>query len=83
MPRVITTDKYTATEVTILEEIYSGALSCKVQHRMVKYLNSCGTRSSLNGLMTPIQLAGFIHSLMKVGNKLKFQKSFSALSNTF
>jgi transposase, IS6 family len=40
MPRVITTDKYTATEVAILEEIYSGTLLCKVQHRMVKYLNN-------------------------------------------
>jgi len=40
MPRVITTDKYAATEVAILEEIYSGTLSCKVQHRMIKYLNN-------------------------------------------
>jgi IS6 family transposase len=40
MPRVITTDKYAATEVAILEEIYSSTLSCKVQHRMIKYLNN-------------------------------------------
>ena len=40
MPRVITTDKYAATEVAILEEIYSGTLSCRVQHRMIKYLNN-------------------------------------------
>ena len=40
MPRVITTDNYAATEVAILEEIYSGTLSCRMQHRMIKYLNN-------------------------------------------
>lgn len=39
-PRVITTDKYGATEIAILEEIYYGGLSCKTQHRMTKYLNN-------------------------------------------
>jgi transposase-like protein len=39
-PRVITTDKYGATEIAILEEIYYGSLSCKTQHRMTKYLNN-------------------------------------------
>ena len=40
MPRVITTDKYAATEVAIIEEQYCGNLSCKVEHRMVKHLNN-------------------------------------------
>lgn len=40
MPRVITTDKYAATEVAIIEEQYCGNLSCKVEHRTVKYLNN-------------------------------------------
>jgi transposase-like protein len=40
MPRVITTDKYPATEIAIVEEIYYGVLSCKVQHRMIQYLNN-------------------------------------------
>jgi len=40
MPRVITTDRYPATEVTIAEEIYLGDLSVMTQHRMVKYLNN-------------------------------------------
>ena len=39
-PRVITTDKYGASEIAILEEIYYGSLSCKTQHRMTKYLNN-------------------------------------------
>lgn len=39
-PRVITTDKYGATEIAILEEMYYGSLSCKTQHRMKKYLNN-------------------------------------------
>ncbi|QSX09508.1 IS6 family transposase [Alkalibacter rhizosphaerae] len=38
--RVITTDKYGATEIAILEEIYYGSLSCKTQYRMTKYLNN-------------------------------------------
>jgi transposase, IS6 family len=37
MPRVITTDRYPATEVAIAEEIYYGDLAVTVQHRMVKY----------------------------------------------
>ncbi len=39
-PRAITTDKYGATEVAIIELIYSGDISSKVTHRMVKYLNN-------------------------------------------
>lgn len=40
MPRVITTDRYAATEVAIAEEIYWGDLSVMTRHRMVKYLNN-------------------------------------------
>lgn len=40
IPRVITTDKYPATEVAIAEEIYFGYLSVMTQHRMIKYLNN-------------------------------------------
>ena len=40
MPRVITTDKYIATEMAILEEKYYGDLSCITEHRMIKYLNN-------------------------------------------
>jgi transposase-like protein len=39
-PRVITTDKYGATEIAILEKIYYSSLSCRVRHRMTKYLNN-------------------------------------------
>ena len=39
-PRVITTDKYAATEVAIHEMIYSGILSVKATLRKVKYLNN-------------------------------------------
>ncbi len=39
-PRVITTDKYAATEVAIHEMIYSGILSVKTTLRKVKYLNN-------------------------------------------
>ena len=39
-PRVITTDKYAATEVAIHEMIYSGALSVKATIRKIKYLNN-------------------------------------------
>jgi transposase, IS6 family len=39
-PRVITTDKYATTEMAILEEKYYGDLSCRTQHRMIKYLNN-------------------------------------------
>lgn len=39
-PRVITTDKYGATEVAIIEEQYYGDISCETQHRMTKYLNN-------------------------------------------
>jgi transposase, IS6 family len=39
-PRVITTDKYAATEIAIIEEIYYGELNCKTEHRMTKYLNN-------------------------------------------
>ena len=39
-PRVITTDKYPATEMAILEEKYYGDISCITQHRMIKYLNN-------------------------------------------
>ena len=40
MPRVITTDKYRATEVAIIELIYSSDISCTTTHRMTKYLNN-------------------------------------------
>jgi len=40
MPRVITTDKYKATEMAILEETYYGKLSCRTEHRMCQYLNN-------------------------------------------
>jgi transposase, IS6 family len=40
MLRVITTDKYPATEVAIAEEIYLGDLSVLTQHRMIKYVNN-------------------------------------------
>ena len=39
-PRVITTDKYIATEIAIHEIIYSGTLSVKTTLRKVKYLNN-------------------------------------------
>ena len=39
-PRVITTDKYVATEVAIYEMIYSGALSVKTTLRRIKYLKN-------------------------------------------
>ena len=39
-PRVITTDKYRATEVAIAEGINFGVLSPRVQHRMIQYLNN-------------------------------------------
>jgi len=39
-PRVITTDKYSATEVAINEMIYSGIVSVKATIRKVKYLNN-------------------------------------------
>ena len=38
--RVITTDKYAATEVAICEMIYSGIISVKTTLRKVKYLNN-------------------------------------------
>ena len=40
MPRVITTDKYYTYEVLIDELKYGSILSCKTQHRQVKYLNN-------------------------------------------
>jgi len=40
MPRVITTDKYRATEMAILEEKHYGDLNCRTEHRMVQYLNN-------------------------------------------
>ncbi|WP_378954258.1 IS6 family transposase [Pelosinus sp. sgz500959] len=39
-PRVITTDKYAATEIAIYEMIYSGILSVSTSLRKVKYLNN-------------------------------------------
>jgi len=39
-PRVITTDKYPATEIAIIEETYYGDISCKTEHRMNQYLNN-------------------------------------------
>ena len=39
-PRVITTDRYPATEMAILEERYYGDISYRKEHRMCKYLNN-------------------------------------------
>ena len=39
-PRVITTDRYPATDMAILEEKYYGEISCRAQHRIIKYLNN-------------------------------------------
>jgi len=39
-PRVVTTDKYGATEVAISEMIYSGIFSVKATIRQIKYLNN-------------------------------------------
>ncbi|MBP2629084.1 MAG: family transposase [Firmicutes bacterium] len=39
-PRVITTDKYAATEVAINEMIYSGIVSVKATIRKIRYLNN-------------------------------------------
>jgi len=39
-PRVITTDKYAATEVAIHEMIYNGTISVKTTLRKIKYLNN-------------------------------------------
>ena len=39
-PRLITTDKYPATEIAIVEEIYYGDLNCRTHHRMNQYLNN-------------------------------------------
>lgn len=39
-PRVITIDKYAATEIAIIEEKYYGDLDCKTQYRTTKYLNN-------------------------------------------
>ena len=39
-PRVITTDKYAATEVAIHEMIYSGTLPVKTTLQKIKYLNN-------------------------------------------
>ena len=39
-PRVITIDKYAATEVAICEMIYGGILSVKATIRQIKYLNN-------------------------------------------
>ncbi len=37
---MITTYKYAATEIKILEEQYYGELSCRTEHRMTKCLNN-------------------------------------------
>ncbi|MBP2642938.1 MAG: transposase [Firmicutes bacterium] len=39
-PRVITTDKYAATEIAINEMIYAGNISSKITIRKIKYLNN-------------------------------------------
>ena len=39
-PRVITTGRYPATEMAILEERYYVDISCRTEHRMCKYLNN-------------------------------------------
>ena len=40
MPRVMTTNKYGATEDVTLEEKYYGDLSCISKHKTIKYLNN-------------------------------------------
>lgn len=40
MSRVITTDKYAATEIAITELIYDSNISSLSIHRMIKYLNN-------------------------------------------
>ena len=40
MPRVITTDRYNATEMAILEEKYYGEIKSITEHRMCEYLNN-------------------------------------------
>ncbi len=40
MPRVITTDKYKATVIAIIEMIYSSDISSQTTHRKAKYLNN-------------------------------------------
>ncbi len=40
MPKVITNDKYPASEAAIAEEIYLGDPSVMMQHLKVKYLNN-------------------------------------------
>jgi len=40
MPRVITTDKYQATEIAIIEMIYGSDISYRTTHRKIKYLNN-------------------------------------------
>ena len=37
---MITTDKYQATEIAIIDLIYSSDISCQTTHRMTKYLNN-------------------------------------------
>jgi len=39
-PRVITTDRYRATEIAFIEEQYYGDISCVIEHRMCQYLNN-------------------------------------------
>jgi len=39
-PKVITTYRYPATEIAIIEETYYGDISCTTGHRMCKYLNN-------------------------------------------
>lgn len=39
-PRVITTDKYAATEIVIPKMIYSGTFSVQVTLRKIKHLNN-------------------------------------------
>jgi transposase, IS6 family len=40
MPRVITTDKFNATEIAIIEMIYSSDILSRTTHRNTKYLNN-------------------------------------------
>jgi transposase, IS6 family len=39
-PRAITTNKYRATKMAILEKKHYGNLNCRPEHRMVQYLNN-------------------------------------------
>ena len=67
-PRVITIDKYAATEMAIIEEKYYGDLDCKTQYRTTKYLNSPGYPLSLRD--SPCNIIEQDHRFIKKGKLL-------------